>query len=93
MSDYIQGQTIWPYALFTDLAGDPVNPTVTIYLQAPDGSVTNPTPENPEAGKFNFELLLEDVGIYRWEFHGTTVEGTAVCNGQACATPSLAMVS
>ena len=93
MMDYIQGQTIWPYALFTDISGAPVDPTVTIILQDPDGTTSNPVALNPEVGKWNFELTLTDVGIYRWEFHGDTSEGTTVCSGQACATPSLMMVS
>ena len=91
--DYIQGQTIWPYALFTDIAGDPVDPTVTVILQHPDGTTTNPTASMVVAGKWHFELDLVEAGIYRWEFHGNTAEGNTICKGQACATASLMAVS
>lgn len=87
--DYIQGQTIHPYALFTDIAEQPVDPTVTVVVTDPDGTVSFPTATSSTVGRWTFELLLEDSGIYRWEFHGDTDEGVAVCKGQACAEPSI----
>lgn len=80
-----QGQTIYPVAEFTDIDGEPIDPTVVATVVAPDGTVTTPSTTNPAVGEFRFELTLDQAGVWRWRFVGTTDEGSLVCTGSACA--------
>lgn len=82
-------------SVWTDNAGDPVNPAVTLTVRDPDDNLTNPGLSNPETGTFETSdpVTFDVVGIWYWEFVGTTAEGTKVCDGSVCIVPSKVLVS
>jgi len=88
MSNPVQGSSRIIQALFT-AAGVPVDPDVTLFIRDPLGVVTSPTPDNPEVGTYEHELVLDLAGWYDWEFQGTSVEGVEVCSGKICVDASV----
>ena len=85
----IVGQTVILQATFTDIAGVLVDPSsVTLTIEAPDGTITTPVPTNPSVGVYQHPLDLDESGDFDYRWEGDTTEGTAVCEGRVCAIAS-----
>lgn len=82
-------------SVWTDSAGDPVDPAVELTVRDPDDVVTNPPLSNPEVGTHETTdpVTFDVPGIWYWEFVGVTAEGTKVCEGSVCIIPSKVLVS
>ena len=80
-------------SVWTDSAGDPVNPTVTLTVRDPDNDVTTPAVLNPETGTFTSVVVFDVVGIWYYEWEGVTAEGTTFCEGSVCIVQSSVLVS
>ena len=87
------GSTKTLRSVWTDSDGLPVDPTVTLTVRDPDDNITTPTPDNPETGTFTSPVTFDVAGIWYYEWEGTTVEGTTICEGFACIIPSSVLVS
>lgn len=89
MSTPIVGQSVILQATFTDTDGELVDPSsVTLTIEAPDGTTTTPAVTNPSVGVYQHILDLDEVGDYDFRWEGTTSEGTAVCEGRVCVIAS-----
>jgi hypothetical protein len=80
-------------SVWTDTAGDSIDPTITLTIRDPSDIVTTPVPLNPTVGTFTHLLEFDEAGIWYWEWIGETAEGTKVCEGSVCVTPSRVLVS
>lgn len=82
-------------SVWTDSAGEPVNPAVTLTVRDPDDTLTTPALSNPESGTFQTTdpVTFDLPGIWYWEFVGETAEGTKVCEGSVCVVPSKVLVN
>lgn len=59
-------------AAFTNLAGDPTDPTaVTLSIKAADGTVTTPTPTHGATGAYTYLLPITASGVLSYRFAGT----------------------
>lgn len=76
-------------ATFRDTAGDLIDPVVTLMIRDPSGDVDSPTPDNPSVGIYTYDLLLEEPGIYDWQWTGTTGQGSETCEGSICVLESV----
>lgn len=89
MSTPIVGQSVVLQATFTDTDGNLVDPSsVTLTIEAPDGTTTTPVPTNPSVGVYQHTLDLDEAGDFDYRWEGDTTEGTAVCEGRVCAVAS-----
>jgi hypothetical protein len=94
MTTYVVGQTIIIVGTFTDaddVLTDPV--TVVLTVRSPSGIVTTPTFTNPSVGVYESVVTLDEVGIWRWEWEGTTLGVTAISPPDGvCAERSMVSV-
>lgn len=89
-------------AAFTDLDGDPADPTaVTLVVQKPDGTQLaygwpsagdDGTLTRESAGRFYFEVVIDQAGKWQFRLAGTGVvyaasEGSLKVNRQRVVTP------
>lgn len=89
MSDPIVGQSVILKTTFKDTDGENVDPaTVDLTIEAPDGTITTPSPDNPSVGVYQHQLNLSIDGDWDYRWEGNTAEGFAVCEGRVCAIPS-----
>lgn len=81
-------------SVWTGSDGLPVDPTVELTVRDPDDNLTTPALLNPEVGTFQTTdpFTFDIPGFWYWEFVGTTAEGTKVCEGFVCVTPSKVLV-
>lgn len=87
---YIEGQTAVIQATFRDTAGALVDPSaVTVTVEAPDGTITNPTATNISTGIWHAAFAMDQPGWWKWRIVGASDEGDAVCEGKCCARPSI----
>lgn len=87
--EYYEGDTITLQATFRDIAGDLVDPSsVTLYVEDPSGTITEPSPSNPSVGVYQAEVDLDAAGWWNYRWEGVTTEGTKVCEGRVCPCAS-----
>lgn len=69
-----------------DEATDPT--TITLTIEAPDGTVTTPAPEHAGDGVYEYDLLLDAPGVWKWLWVGTGAAAAAT-QGVILATPQI----
>jgi hypothetical protein len=73
MSLHDIGDAVRLFIDFKTLAGAAADPTtVTLTVQAPDGTTTTPAHSNPSTGRYEAVVTLDQAGVwvYRWEGTG-----------------------
>lgn len=59
-------------ASFTDAAGSAADPTsVTLTVQAPDGTQATPTPTSSVVGTWTADVSVTQAGVWWYRFEGT----------------------
>lgn len=66
--------------------------SVTLTVREPDGTTTTPTPLNPSVGVYQYTLTFDEAGIWRWQWSGTTTEGTVIAECSECVDASSVLV-
>lgn len=85
----IVGESRTTQVTFRDQDGTLVDPSsVTLTIRDPEGTVTTPTPDNPSTGVYEHEIDFDEAGWWRWQWSGTTSEGTVIAECQECVEPS-----
>ena len=71
-------------AVFTDLNGNPVDPTtITLLIQDPANNQTTPAPSHDSTGNFHYDLTTALAGTYTYRWTGTgaatvVIEGSII---------------
>lgn len=87
---FVVGQTVIIEVDFTDENGTPTNPTtVVLTVRDPSGNTSTPTHTNPATGHYEAVVTLDEAGVWRWRWTGTTSGVTAVVEDRVCAERSL----
>lgn len=78
-------------ATYTDAAGTLYDPdTVVMTVVDPTGAVTNPTPDNPSVGVYDFVVTLDLAGFWFYDVVATGPgDQVVVERGKVCALPAL----
>jgi hypothetical protein len=79
-NQYQVGDLVPLQATFRDSTGTLANTTVTLTVRAPDGTVTTPTPTNPSAGVYRYDLAATQPGLWWYTFKGSGAVQTAERN-------------
>lgn len=91
--DPIVGASRILQATFRDLNGALVDPDVVLTIRDPEDDVTTPAFTNPSTGVFEHEVILDVVGIWYYEWEGSSVDGVEICDGSICVVASSVLVN
>lgn len=94
MANKFVGATHCPQAEFRDALGALYNPdSVTVTVQPPSGIDLFPAVTNPSPGTFEATWILDEPGMWFFEFVGSGPDGEVVIiRGTVCALRALAEV-
>lgn len=89
MAAFTLGQTVPLTGTFVDVDGNLTDPTtVTLTVTSPTGITSLPPVSNPSIGIYTGEIVVDETGIWYWQWEGDTAGNTVIDEGIICVNPS-----